>query len=81
MYTAHTMRTRTTTREQTWNAQANFPLKRFLAEKGWNDLVKKMTQLQYNKVIADARELTDDPERVKIISTYIKSHGNRDLCE
>ena len=75
------MRTRTTTREQTWTGQANFPLKRFLHEKGWDDLVKKMTQLQYIKVITDARELTDDPERVKIISAYIKSHGNRDLCE
>jgi hypothetical protein len=75
------MRTKTTTREQTWNSQANIPLKRFLYEKGWDDLVKKMTPLQYNKVITDARELTEDPERVKIISAYIKSHGSRDLCE
>lgn len=75
------MRTRTTTREQTWTGQANFPLKRFLAEKGWDDLVKKMTQLQYIKVITDARELTDDPERVKIISSYITSRRNCNLCE
>jgi hypothetical protein len=81
MYTAHTMRTRTTTREQTWNIQKNGGLTRFLYEQGWRDLVDKMKTLQSTKVVTDARELTTDPERVEIISAYIKNHGNRDLCE
>lgn len=81
MYTAHTMRTRTTTREQTWNIQKNGALTRFLYEQGWRDLVDKMKTLQSTKVVTDARELTTDPERVEIISAYIKNHGNRDLCE
>ena len=81
MYTAHTMRTRTTTRERTWNIQKNGTLTRFLYEQGWRDLVDKMKTLQSTKVVTDARELTTDPERVEIISAYIKNHGNRDLCE
>jgi len=60
------MRTKTTTREQTWNNL----LKAFLREKGWHDLVDKV---HYDHVITDARELTTDPERFKIISAYIKS--------
>ena len=55
MYTAHTMRTRTTTREQTWNIQKNGGLTRFLYEQGWRDLVDKMKTLQSTKVVTDAR--------------------------
>ena len=60
------MRTKTTTREQTWN----IPLKTFLREHGWDDLVKLV---HYDHVITDARELTQDPDRVKIISEYLKN--------
>jgi hypothetical protein len=60
------MRTKTTTREQTWNTL----LKAFLREHGWDDLVKRV---HYDHVITDARELTDEPDRVKIISEYLKN--------
>ena len=60
------MRTKTTTREQTWNTL----LKAFLAEHGWDDLAKLV---HYDHVITDARELTRDPDRVKIISEYLKN--------
>jgi len=66
------MRTRTTTREGTWNAHANAPLKLFLHEQGWRDLYYKLQKMQYLKVITDARELTDDPDKIEIISEYIK---------
>jgi len=60
------MRTKTTTREQTWNNL----LKAFLLEKGWHDLVERV---HYDHIITNAQELTTDPERVKIISAHIKS--------
>lgn len=66
------MRTKTTTREHTWNNL----LKAFLQKQGWDDLVKLV---HYDHMITNARELTDDPERVKIISDYI--NGDCDLCE
>jgi hypothetical protein len=75
------MRTRTTTREGTWNMEANYPLKMFLHERGWDDLVRKMNDIQYLAVVTDARTLTDDPERVEIISQYIKNGRDRDLRE
>lgn len=65
------MRTKTTTREGTWNAHANFPLKKFLDERGWRDLYYKVQQIQYLKIITDARDITDDPEKIKIISNYL----------
>ena len=60
------MRTKTTTREQTWNT----PLKAFLREHGWEDLANLV---HYDHVITDAHELTRDPDRVKIISEYLKN--------
>jgi len=60
------MRTKTTTREQTWNTL----LKAFLREHGWEDLANLV---HYDHVITDARELTDEPDRVKIISEYLKN--------
>ena len=81
MYIACAMRTRTTTREQTWNIQKNGALTRFLHEQGWRDLVDKMKTLQSKKVVTDACDLTTDPERVEIISAYIKNHGSGHVCE
>lgn len=76
------MRTKTTTREGTWNAHANYPLKMFVDAQGWRDLYYKIQQIQYLKVITDARDITDDPEKIKIISEYIKTNGrNRHLRE
>lgn len=66
------MRTKTTTREGTWNAHANYPLKMFVDEQGWRDLYYKVQEIQYLKVITDARDITDDPAKIKIISDYIK---------
>ena len=74
------MRTKTTTREGTWNARANFPLKKFVSDQGWDDLYYKIQRLQYLKVITDARELTDDPYKVQTISEYInKSPPTRSI--
>ena len=36
------MRTRTTTREQTWNKEKNFPLKLYLYENGYKDAYEKI---------------------------------------
>jgi len=75
------MRTRTTTREGTATRAANYPLKLFLYEKGWKDLIKVLERVQCTKVVTDPRELTDDPEKVEIISEYIKNGRRGDLRE
>jgi hypothetical protein len=67
------MRTRTTTREVTWN----MGLRKFLRDQGWHHLVIKLA----DGVVTDARTLTDDPVMVEIISEYIKNHGGRDVRE
>jgi len=36
------MRTKTTTREQTWNKEKNYPLKLFLYENGYEDIYEKI---------------------------------------
>lgn len=63
------MRTRTTTREVTWN----MGLKKFLCNRGWQHLVVKLADV--DGVVTDARTLTDDPVMVEIISEYIKTNG------
>ena len=66
------MRTKTTTREQTWNKEKNFPLKLYLYENGYKDAYEKIKLLEYSYVIKNGHELSDDPNIVKIIDEYLK---------
>jgi len=66
------MRTRTTTREQTWNKEKNFPLKLYLYENGYKDAYEKIKFLEHSQIIKHGNELSDDPKVVKIIDDYLQ---------
>ncbi|MCH1547344.1 MAG: hypothetical protein L7S44_02125 [Flavobacteriaceae bacterium] len=66
------MRTKTTTREQTWNKEKNFPLKLYLYENGYKEAYEKIKILEHSKIIKHGYELSDDPNIIKIIDDYLK---------
>lgn len=67
------MRTRTTTRESTWNRDANYPLLVFL----WaNDMVgpyDRLKRVMFTKVITDPADITDDEDEAFEIRAFLKS--------
>jgi len=65
------MRTKTTTREQTWNKEKNYPLKLFLYENGYKDIYEKIKKIEFSKVITHGKQLTDDPQIIEKINTFL----------
>jgi len=70
------MRTRTTTREQTWNIQHNYPLKMFC----WNlskiapifiDIYDTVKTLESRCAIDKGQEVTDDIHAMYIIDAFL----------
>jgi hypothetical protein len=66
------MRTKTTTREQTWNKEKNFPLKLYLYENDCKEAYERIKVLEYSKIIKQGYELSDDPTIIKMIDEYLK---------
>jgi len=71
------MRTTTTTREQTWNRDKNYPLKMFLWHLGYlspvfKDAYDKLRVIDTQEVIKDGSTLTDDPHAIYAINVYLE---------
>ena len=71
------MRTKTTTREQTWNKEKNYPLKLFLYENGYEDIYEKIKKIEFSKVITHGKQLTDDPQMIEKINTFLCEKKNK----
>jgi hypothetical protein len=73
------MRTTTTTREQTWNKSANYPLKLFLWHLGhlspvFQDAHDKLKVIETREIVRDGSTLTNDAHAVYVINVYLEGH-------
>lgn len=67
------MRTRTTTRESTWNRDANYPLLVFLWANDMTGPYDRLKRVMFTKVVTDPAEITDDEDEAFEIRAFLKS--------
>jgi hypothetical protein len=70
------MRTTTTTREQTWNRQWNYPLKMFCWHLGqltpvFREAYERIVELECDRRIEEGSEITGDPHAIYAINVYL----------
>lgn len=70
------MRTRTTTRESTENRALNYPLKMFAWHLAnicplFREIYTKIREVEFLRVIKEGRELTEDPDAIYVIDTFL----------
>jgi hypothetical protein len=71
------MRTTTTTREQTWNRQRNYPLKMFCWHLShltpvFREAYERVVELQCQRTIRGGAEVTGDPHAIYAIDVFLE---------